>query len=184
MERTVMDQPNPSRISSRTLRLPLGLGFIAAVLSASALPAPAQPAGGNAPPPAEIESRLQSLRRSTENTTDIKAILDRYARFIEQYKDSPSAKEAERDVATWRERLEKGMVKVGTKWVRPAEREALKAQGLITAEKAREAMLRERTREADKLLDQALEEDPGNVSATYLRGLVLYNQNQVPAARK
>jgi tetratricopeptide (TPR) repeat protein len=135
-------------------------------------------------PSNEQESRLQSLRRFVENTTDLKAILDRYGRFIEQYKGTPAAAEAEKDAATWRQRLEKGMLKVGASWVTPAERDALKAQATETARRARDAMIGGFTKEAEALVRQALEQDPSNVGATYLNGLVLYQQNQVVPARK
>lgn len=134
--------------------------------------------------PTETETRLQSLRRSVENATDIKIILDRYARFIEQYKESPVAKEAERDAATWKDRQAKGMVKVGPRWVTPAERETLKAKARATAIEARDAMVQLRMAEGEALVRQALEEDPANIGATYLNGLLLYGQNQKAAAKK
>lgn len=134
--------------------------------------------------PTEIESRLQSLRRSVENATDIKGILDRYARFIEQYKESPVAKDAEKDMAMWKDRLANGQVKVGKKWVTPAEREILKAKALGTAIEARDAMIQVRMAEAEAMVLRALEEDPANVGAIYLNGVILYGQNQKQAAKK
>ena len=134
--------------------------------------------------PTEAEIRLQSLRRSVESATDIKIILDRYARFIEQNKESSAGKDAERDVASWKDRLAKGMVKVGTRWVMPAEREALKGKSRATAIEARNLMIQERGPEADALVRRALEEDPANPGALYLNGVSLYNQNQKPAAKK
>jgi tetratricopeptide (TPR) repeat protein len=140
-----------------------------------------------ATPPAassEVDARLASLRRSVENLSDIKMVLDRYARFIDQYKQTPAAREAERDVAMWRERQDKGMVKVGSQWVTPAEREGLKKKGQATAQEARDALLEAKAKEAEALIARALEEDPGNISATYLKGVLLCQQGQLPQARK
>jgi tetratricopeptide (TPR) repeat protein len=132
----------------------------------------------------ETQSRLQSLRRSVENLTDIKAILDRYARFIDQYKDSPLVKDAQRDVEIWRDRQEKGMVKVGPQWMTIADRDALRAKGAAVAAQIRQLLLQARTKDAEPMLQQALEVDPANVSALYLRGWVLFKQEQLPASRK
>lgn len=138
----------------------------------------------NLPPANEIQSRLQSLRRSVENSTDIKSILERYARFIEQYKDSPAARDAQADAAAWRDRLEKKMVKVGPRWVTPAEREELKLHARTLADQAREAMLKTRKQEGESLVQKALEEDAGNVLASYLNGVLQFDQNQPQQAKK
>ena len=71
--------------------------------------------------------RLASLRRSVENVTDVKSIIERYMRFIDQNKESPIAKEAEHDLATWRERLDKGMVKVGSRGSDPDQKKLIKS---------------------------------------------------------
>src|SRR5438270_9144268 len=50
--------------------------------------------GTKVPGAAEAESRLNSLRRSVENSTDIKGVLEKYARFVEQNKDTAVGREA------------------------------------------------------------------------------------------
>ncbi len=140
--------------------------------------------GTKTPGVVETESRLLSLRRSVENVADLKVIIERYARFIEQNKDSPIAKEAERDLATWQERQTSGMVRVGPRWVTTAEREQLKSHGKIVAAEVRELMKQGRLKDAEPLLQQVLDEDPGNLSAAYLKGSLMFKQEQIPAARK
>ena len=132
----------------------------------------------------ETESRLQSLRRSVENIADLKAIIERYVRFIEQNKDSPIAKEADLDLAAWRERQEKGMIKVGPRWVTPEQRDELKEKGLVVAGAARELLRQGRMKDAEPILQQALDEDPANAAAAYLHGLLQYRQEKLPDARK
>jgi hypothetical protein len=132
----------------------------------------------------ETQGRLQSLRRSVENLSDIKAILDRYTRFIDQNKDSPLVKDALRDIEMWRDRQDKGMVKVGPQWMTVADRDALRSKGVTVAAEIRQLLLQGRMKDAEPMLQQALEVDPGNVSALFLRGWVLFKQDQLPAARK
>ena len=132
----------------------------------------------------ETEVRLQSLRRSVDSLSDLKVIVDRYSRFIEQNKDSPIAKEAQTDLDAWRDRLEKQMVKVGSRWVTAEEREELRKNGTVLAAQIRQLLIQGRMKDADTLLQQALEEDPTNLSAAYERGYVAYKQELLPAARK
>jgi Flp pilus assembly protein TadD len=130
------------------------------------------------------ETGLASLRRSVENLDDLQQIIDRYQRFIEQNKNSPTATEAEKDLAQWQQRQQAGMVKAGDKWVTPAQRDEMRAQILATVSQARDLIKQGRLKEADGIVQEALSVDPQNVSALYLRGWLLLNQNQFPAARK
>ena len=132
----------------------------------------------------DAEGRLGSLRRSVENITDFKVILERYARFIELNKDPAIAKDAEKDIAIWHDRIARGMTKVGTKWVTADERAALLEKGMVTADQARQLLKQGRLKEAEPILNQAIDEDPTNVSALYLRGWMLYNQEQLLPSRK
>jgi tetratricopeptide (TPR) repeat protein len=76
------------------------------------------------------------------------------------------------------------MVKVGTKWVTPADRDALIGQAGANAELARQYMKQGRAKEAEPLLMDVAVTDPTNATAQYLIGLLKYQQEQVPAARK
>jgi tetratricopeptide (TPR) repeat protein len=129
--------------------------------------------------------RLASLRRSVEALPDIKTIIARYDQFIDQNKDAPSiVAEARKDRAQWKERLAKGMVKVGNKWVPPEERTQMQEKALGVVAEARDLLKQNKLREADAAVSRALEADPTNASALYLRGLILYRQDQVQPARK
>ena len=128
--------------------------------------------------------RLISLRRSVEALGDLKQIIDRFQKFIDQNKEFPAADEARKDLAVWKDRLAKGMVKVGTSWVTPDERATLQEKALLAADQARELLKQNKVRDADAALTKALETDPTNVSALYLKGLIAYKQDQIPAARK
>jgi tetratricopeptide (TPR) repeat protein len=140
--------------------------------------------GTKAPGAGEAESRLNSLRRSVENSTDIKAVLEKYARFIEQNKDTAVGREAAQDVATWKDRQSRGLVKVGPNWVTPAERDAMLSKSVETCEQARGLMKEGRQRDAEALIQQVLDVDPNHPAALYLRGIILYRQDQLPQARK
>jgi tetratricopeptide (TPR) repeat protein len=128
--------------------------------------------------------RLASLRRSVEALGDLKQIIDRYEKFVEQNKELPIAPEAKKDLAEWKDRQAKGMVKVGSKWVLPEERAAMQERALLVADQARDLLKQNKLREADAMVTKALEADPSNVAALYLKGLIAYRQDQIPAARK
>ena len=128
--------------------------------------------------------RLASLRHSVEALNDLKQIIDRYEKFMEQNKGLPIINEASKDLAQWKDRLAKGNVKVGAKWVLPEEKANLQEKALLVVDQARELLKQNKMRDADATLTRALEADPTNVSALYLKGLILFRQDQIPAARK
>lgn len=132
----------------------------------------------------EPMQRLVSLRRSVEGQTDIPRILARYRKFVEQHVGTPIADEAAKDIAMWEGRLAKGMVKRGDKWVDKAEQDAIAARGVEQAIAARRLLLQGRTKDALAAIDSALAEYPQNAAALYLRGVALFRQQEVPAARK
>lgn len=134
--------------------------------------------------PQVAAERLASLRRSVENVTDLKEIISRYQRFITQTNDPASVTEAKKDLAIWQDRLNQNMVKVGNQWILPADRAKLTDQAAALADHARQLMKQGRTKDADPLLVEALNDDPQNPSALYLLGLLRYQQEQIPAARK
>jgi len=137
------------------------------------------------PPTAdEARRRLESLRRSSENMTDPKAVIARYTEFLRQFGDSDVAGEASRDLAEWEDRLERHMTKAGGKWVTTEELGRLQEESQTFAVKARDLVARARLREAGPLLDRALSLDPKNLSALYLRGVTLFRQEQPGQARK
>jgi Flp pilus assembly protein TadD len=142
----------------------------------------AKRAGGNSGE--EPMKRLASLRSSLESQTDVRKILERYRKFIEQHIGTPAADEALKDVQVWEDRLEKGMVKLGDKWVTKAEQEALRANGAERAAAARRLLVQGRNREAMTAIESALAEDPQNAAAHYLRGVVLFRQDQTANSRK
>jgi tetratricopeptide (TPR) repeat protein len=124
------------------------------------------------------------LRRSVEALPDAKTVVARYETFLEQNKDTPAANEAKKDLAVWRDRVSKGMVKVGSKWVPPEQRAEMQEKALTVVAQARDLLKQNKLREADAALAKALEADPTNPSALYLRGLILYRQDQIQPARK
>lgn len=128
--------------------------------------------------------RLTSLRHSVEALGDLKVIIDRYEKFLEQNKGLSVEAEAIKDLATWKERQEKGMVKVGAKWVMPEQKSQMQEKALLVVDQARELLKQNKMRDAEATLGKALEVDPTNVSALYLKGLILFRQDQIQAARK
>jgi tetratricopeptide (TPR) repeat protein len=136
------------------------------------------------PTPDEAQRRLDSLRRAADNLSDINQILTRYTDFLRQYGKTPQAEEARKDVAQWQDRLDQHMTRVGAKWVTPEELGSLKQRSQEVTAKARDMVAQGRLREAGPLLQQALDVDPKNPSALYLKGVIAFRQDQLGPARK
>lgn len=135
--------------------------------------------------PAEVAAgRLASLRRSVDNVDDPQQAVDRYKSFIDLIENAPAADEARKDLQIWQERVDQKLVRLGENWVTPQERETAMAQAGQTIEKVVDLMKQHRLKEADSLLDPLLVLDIRNAGATYLKGVIAFNQGQTGAARK
>ncbi len=130
------------------------------------------------------DQRLASLRRAVENTTDIKQTLARYKTFIDQNPGSPVADKARADEQIWQDRLDRGLVKLGDKWLTREEKDALVGKSDAAAGQAMRLVKQSKLHEASPMLDQILADNPQNAAAWYLKGVVLYRQDQLTAARK
>ena len=129
--------------------------------------------------------RLNSLRRSVENLPDIKTVITRFENFIEQNKDNkPIVAEAQKDLAVWKERLDRNMIKVGNRWVGPDEKAKLQEKSLQVVADARDLLKQNKLRESMAALEKALAVDPNNGPALYIKGLILYRQDKITDARK
>jgi Tfp pilus assembly protein PilF len=127
---------------------------------------------------------LGSLRRASANQDDPGQVIERYKRFVGQYAGTPAAEEAKQDLAMWQERQEKGMVRVGTRWVTKQERGRMEQDALRLADQARQKIKDGKWHDAEGLLAEALAADPNAAAALYLRSLVEYQAGQYVAARK
>ena len=133
---------------------------------------------------AVADANLASLRRSVEVLSDLDQIIERFERFVGNTKDPAIVAEANKDLAMWRDRRDRGLIKQGTNWVTPAEAEALRGRALGTASAARDQLRVGRVAEAESLVQQTLGEDPANPAALFLRGVILYRQDKLVDARK
>ncbi len=134
--------------------------------------------------PGEAESRLQSLRAACENMTDAKAVLERYQQFTSQDRNAPVLAEAQKDVAAWTDRLGRGLVRVGAMWMTPRQRDELHARSGRMGVQAGEMIKQGRLKEAERLLDEAIAADPDSAAAAYVRGVLSYQQEQIPAGAR
>lgn len=139
----------------------------------------------NIPADVMAEAKVASIRRVVDNQADPKVAIDRYQKFIEQNKDQPKAVEiAAKELATWKERIEKKMVKVGNQWVTTEQRTELVGKGMEAVEAARTQIKQGNYKAADAALDQVLAADKTNASALYLKGVVAAKQEQLGVAKK
>jgi len=130
------------------------------------------------------ESKLNVLRRSVENLTDIAQITDRYTKFIEQNRNTPAAATAQKELEVWQDRQSKGLVKVGGAWVTPAEQGELLGKTAAVVEEVRGLIRAARWKEADAAAGRLLAGDANSVTGLYLRGVVAAKQEQLGVARK
>jgi tetratricopeptide (TPR) repeat protein len=137
-----------------------------------------------APSATIANDRLESLRRSVDPLTELTEIVPRFQRFINQNTGTAAGDAATKDLAVWRDRLNQKMVKVGSTWVTPAQRPGLLDQAGESADAARQLMKQGRSKEAEPLLLSCLATDPQNATALYLTGLLRYERDQIPDARK
>jgi tetratricopeptide (TPR) repeat protein len=129
-------------------------------------------------------SKLSSLKRSVEALSDPNLVIDRYNKFIEQNKDTQAAKDAQIELATWKERLARGMVKVGPSWMTPAEQAAMLEKSVVVIDQVRGLIKVGKYRDADKSIDQLVTVDPANPAGYFLRGVVAFKQDQMGVAKK
>ena len=132
----------------------------------------------------DAKRRLESLRRSVGNMSDLKTILARYDEYLTRFAGTDAADDALEDLEVWEQRLAKKMSKVGGKWVTPQQLGAIQEEAQASARQARDLIAQGKLREAAPLLDLALQQDPANAPALYLRGLTLFRQEQLGQARK
>ena len=137
------------------------------------------PAGADA-----AEQRLGSLRRSVVNLSDPKEVVKRFKAFIAQNPNTPAAQEAQKDLTVWQQRADQGLTKVGEQWVTPEQLSELKAKAQESADALRPLIKAGKVNEAMPALEKALAASPQNPSLLYLKGLLLFKQNQTPEARK
>jgi tetratricopeptide (TPR) repeat protein len=130
------------------------------------------------------DQRLMSLRRSVEGTTDIRQTLARYKAFIDQNPGLAVIDKARADMQLWQDRLDRGLVRMGDKWLTREEKGALTDRSDAAAGQALKLVKQAKLHEAAPLLDQILADNPENAAAWYLKGVVLYRQDQLTPARK
>lgn len=123
--------------------------------------------------------RLESLRRSVDAFEDIPKIIDRYRRFIEQVKDKAVIDAALADLATWQDRLDRGLVKVGKRWLTPEQKRELAVDIIRRVDQARQQIKNRDTASAQATIDSILADEPDNLSALYLTGVLLQQQGKL-----
>lgn len=130
------------------------------------------------------KERLASLRRSVDSETVISRILDRYKQFIEMNKDTDASEEALTDLALWESRHAQGMVKVGTRWMTPAQRDEHLQKTARLANEIADQIAAGKIHEATVRVTELLEQDPDNLSLAYLDGVLQIKRNRYNEAKR
>lgn len=130
------------------------------------------------------KQKLAFMRRFADTQADPAAVVAMYDEFLTQYPDSAQVSDARADLVVWRQRMDQHMTRIGAKWFSPTELAAWDEQATARLEQARGMVKDGRLKEALQVLDPVLADDPGNAGALYLKGVVLYRQDQIASARK
>jgi len=138
----------------------------------------------NLAPADAAAAKVASQRRAVEALTDLNIIIERWTKFIEQNKDTPAAQEAQKELAMWKERQDKGMVKVGNQWMTPADQAALLEKSVAVIDQVRNLIKSGKYNDAQKQIDQLVTVDAANPAGYYLRGLVTFKQDQLGVSKK
>jgi tetratricopeptide (TPR) repeat protein len=130
------------------------------------------------------KERLASLRRSVEAESQIDRVLERYKQFIEMNKDTDASADAQKDIEQWEGRKAQGMVKVGTKWMTPAQRDDYLVATAKTSNEIADQIAAGDIAGATRRIAQGLEEDPNNISLAYLDGVLQLRRNRYNEAKR
>lgn len=124
------------------------------------------------------------IRRLAAAQADPAVVVARYDEFLVQYPASVQVPDARADLVIWRQRMDQRMTRLGNKWFSPTDLAAWDEQATAHLEQARGLVKDGRLQEAMQQVDPVLADDPANAGALYLKGVVLYRQDQLLPARK
>jgi Flp pilus assembly protein TadD len=134
--------------------------------------------------PAGAEQSLASLRRSLESLSDPASAVQRLGAFISQNPGTPAATDAAQDLRVWQERADKHLTRVADQWLTHEQLVELQSRGSAQAVQILPIIQAANPAEALAAVDKALASAPNNPALLYLKGVVLYRQNQLVPARK
>lgn len=127
--------------------------------------------------------RLESLRRSVSNLSDLVVIISKYEAFIAQNPNTDAAAQARADLEQWRDFQARGLVKHGSDWLTAAERERRLRDAFLEVSDARMQIKQGELDKAQRTLARLLDANPDDVSALYLTAVLELRQGEVGKAR-
>ncbi len=135
--------------------------------------------------PSPSQTRLDSLRRSVANIEDLAQIVQKYEVFLEQLEQTdPIARTVRDELAQWRDRLDRGMVRLGDEWVTGEEREQTLASAFGRVNEARLTLQSGNTAEAMALATALIDDPTTKAGGHYLLGVLAFNRNDIAVARQ
>ena len=134
--------------------------------------------------PASAQQALESLRRSLESGADPASAVQRLSGFIAQNPGTPAATDAAQDLRLWQERSDQHLTRVADQWLTHEQLVELQSRGTAAAVQILPAVQTATPADALALIDKSLASAPNNPALLYLKGVVLYRQNQLVPARK
>ena len=126
---------------------------------------------------------LDSLRRSVDFSNDLARIIDRYRQFIAQTNDPATQAAASQDMELWQVRRDAGMIKVGKTWVTSTQADQIAKDNFHAVNDIRALMKSGNLPDARQAVNKLLDQDPANISALYLLGVIEAKENNLIDAR-
>lgn len=139
---------------------------------------------GPAAKPEDAPGRVASLKRAVEAMDNIDEIIKRYEVLYSQVDGTPAAADVKAEIAKWRDLKTKNAIKLGSQWLEPAAVKAIDEKNTQLMRQAIASLDQNNPTEAAAFIKQVLDADPGHLGALYLDGLVSYQQQRLPQARR
>jgi tetratricopeptide (TPR) repeat protein len=128
--------------------------------------------------------RLADLRLSVADVSDPRQAIDNYKTYLAKYGSTASGNTARSELATWQDRLDRGLVKYGGKWVEVADLSGLESQDFVRISQAGSLITDGHVKEGMAALAAILADDPHNAPALYVQGIGYFDLEQIPNSRK
>jgi Tfp pilus assembly protein PilF len=127
---------------------------------------------------------VAAVKRAVLTIRDPKLGVEKYKAFLGKNPSAAARAEAEKELAVWQDRVDRGLVKVGENWVTPSEAAEKQKNAAGVADGAAALIAAKNYAGAEAAVDGALKDAPNNPSLLFLKGVILFKKNQMVPARK
>ncbi len=128
--------------------------------------------------------RLNGLHLSVADLSDPRQAIENYKAYLAKYGSTASGAMAQAELATWQDRLDRGLVKYGGKWVEVADLNGLQSRDYARISQAGSLITDGHVKDGMAALAPILADDPHNALALYVQSIGYFDLEQYPGSRK